>query len=115
MFPGGCFITATSCEFDGREGPVRDTVDNALRRWMRTLQQEAQTAIDAGELPLDADPALIAFQLNSIAMGANLGLQLLADIDVIAIARNAMRQTLSLSPGPVNPQAHRARRRRTRA
>ncbi|MGH8303707.1 MAG: TetR/AcrR family transcriptional regulator [Steroidobacteraceae bacterium] len=114
VFPGGCFLTAASCEFDGRKGPVHDAIEHALRLWLRTLQAEAQTAIAAGELPPDSNPAVIAFQLNSVAMGANQALQLLADSDAVPTARTAMRQTLGLGQPqtPVNPQARGRKRRR---
>jgi AcrR family transcriptional regulator len=32
--PGGCFLTAASCEFDGRPGAVRDAIAAALTRWL---------------------------------------------------------------------------------
>jgi AcrR family transcriptional regulator len=113
VFPGGCFLTAASCEFDGRKGPVRDAIERALRLWLRTLEEEARAAIDAGELPHGSDSAMIAFQLNSIAMGANQALQLLADTDAVAIARTAMSQTLGLGqPGAAVRSQARARTRR---
>ncbi|MGZ6645428.1 MAG: TetR/AcrR family transcriptional regulator [Solirubrobacteraceae bacterium] len=94
VFPGGCFVTAASCEFDGRAGPVHDAIAAALALWLRTLRQQAQVAIDAGELAPDRDPELIAFQLNAIAMGANQGIQLLGDPHAGTLARGAMHAAL---------------------
>ncbi len=105
-FPGGCFLTAASCEFDGRTGPVHDAIKGALRLWLTTLQEQAQTAIDAGELPAESDPFAIAFQLNAIAMGANQAVQLLAHEHAVAIARAAMQQTLSVAEPGARVDAH---------
>src|SRR5438477_8390637 len=63
-FPGGCFLSAASFEFDDRPGLVRDSVREALALWLRVL------AADAGRAGFD-DPEQIAFELNAIAMGTN--------------------------------------------
>lgn len=110
-FPGGCFLTAASCEFDGRPGPVRDAIADALARWQRRLEHEAATAIDEGDLPTDANPAQIAFELNALAMGANQRLQLHHDPTTAARTRNAMRRILGLAPD--EPAAQPASRRFT--
>ncbi len=94
VFPGGCFVTAAAAEFDGREGPVRDAIAGALTRWYRVLEAEVRTAIDAGDLPSEADPHAIAFQLNALASGANQAMQLLGDAEAAEMARGAMRAVL---------------------
>src|SRR5829696_9180499 len=40
VFPGGCFVTAASCEFDDRPGRVRDTLSDAYGRWLDLLADE---------------------------------------------------------------------------
>jgi AcrR family transcriptional regulator len=94
VFPGGCFLTAASCEFDDREGPVRDLVASAMRLWLRTLAGEVRTAVEQGELPTDTDPAQVAFELNAIAMGANQQIRLLDDRGGLERARLAMGRAL---------------------
>src|SRR3954451_2707354 len=37
VFPGGCFWSAASAEFDGRPGLVRDAVKNGLAAWLAEL------------------------------------------------------------------------------
>lgn len=93
-FPGGCFLTTASVEFDGRPGPVRDAVAAAMRRWLRALEREVAAAQEAGELPDATEPADIAFQLNALASGANNVFQLHGDRAVFARARRAMRRLL---------------------
>ncbi len=97
VFPGGCFLTAASCEFDGRPGAVRDGVADALSTWHRTLQSQVRVAIRSGELSVDADPESIAFQLNALAMAANQAIQLFGDRPAAQMARRAMHATLLLS------------------
>ena len=94
VFPGGCFLTAASCEFDGRVGPVRDAVDAALDRWRRVLEHEAALAVKAGDLPPDTDPADIAFALSAAAMALNQARQLHADPEAPARARRLMARAL---------------------
>jgi AcrR family transcriptional regulator len=95
VFGGGCLLTSAALEFDGRPGPVRDAVADALGRWYKVLQAQTQAAIDLGELPADVEPAAIVFQLASLAMGTNQALQLFGDRAAAQRARTAMRAVLS--------------------
>jgi AcrR family transcriptional regulator len=95
VFPGGCFLTAAACEFDGRGGPVRDAIADALSRWYRALESQVRVAIEAGDLPAGSDPNAIAQQLNALAMGANQALQLFGDRAAARNAHRAMRAALS--------------------
>jgi AcrR family transcriptional regulator len=97
VFPGGCFLTAAACEFDGRDGPVRDAIADAMSLWYRALEAQVREAIDTGDLPQGSDPKSIALQLNALAMGANQALQLFDDRRAAQAARRAMRATLSAS------------------
>jgi AcrR family transcriptional regulator len=103
VFPGGCFVTAASCEFDDRPGRVRDAVVAMHTLWMDTLAAEARVAIRAGDLPRGTDPYDVAFGLNAIAMGVNQANRLLHDPGATARGWRAMRALLG---------APRARRRR---
>src|SRR5919205_1200395 len=64
VFPGGCFWAAASAEFDGRPGPVRDRVGDATAAWLAELERQAEAA--GAE-----DPRQLAFELHSLAAGAN--------------------------------------------
>jgi AcrR family transcriptional regulator len=94
VFPGGCFLTAASCEFDGRPGSVHDAIAHALSVWYRALRSQVRVAIDAGDLPAESDPETIVFQLNALAMGANQAIQLFGDPSAGRLAHRAMRSTL---------------------
>jgi AcrR family transcriptional regulator len=102
VFPGGCFVTAASCEFDDRPGRVRDALSAAYGGWLDLLADEARTAVRAGELPPGTDPQDVAFGLNAIAMGVNQARHLFGDE---AAAQRGWRATRALLSAP------RARRR----
>lgn len=87
-FPGGCFLTAASFEFDDRRGPVRDRVREALDLWLRVLAADARRAGFA-------DPEQVAFELNAIAMGTNHAVRLQGDPDAPACRRRAMERVLT--------------------
>jgi AcrR family transcriptional regulator len=99
VFPGGCFITATSFEFDGRAGRVHDLVAEANTTWLKTLANEVRTAIEAGDLPARTDPMQVAFELNALAIGANQARQLHRDLRAASRCLQAMRRVLT-PPGP---------------
>jgi AcrR family transcriptional regulator len=87
VFPGGCFLTASSCEWDGREGAVRDAIADSLVLWRGVLVREAASA------GFD-DPEQIAFEMTAIAMGLNHAVQLHGDPEAPERARRAMRRLL---------------------
>jgi AcrR family transcriptional regulator len=79
-FPGGCFLTTASVEFDARPGPV--------------IEREAKAAVEAGELPAATDPKDVAFTINALAVGANCEYQLHHDPRTLDRARRAMGAVL---------------------
>jgi AcrR family transcriptional regulator len=95
VFPGGCFVTAASCEFDDRPGRVRDAVVALHRLWLDVLAREARQAIKDGDLPRATDPYDIAFHMNAIAMGVNQARHLAGDDDAPARGWRAMRTLLA--------------------
>jgi AcrR family transcriptional regulator len=96
--PGGCFLTTATIEYDARPGPLRDATAETMKRWFAVLEREASVAIENGDLPGDADPGDIAFQLNALAAGASYGFQLWRDPEVFARARRSMRGVLGAEP-----------------
>jgi AcrR family transcriptional regulator len=94
-FPGGCFLTTASVEFDARPGPVNEAVRNVMKRWIRVLERDARAAIENGELSQATDPKDIAFTINALAVGANCHYQLHRDPRALKRARRAMALVLS--------------------
>jgi AcrR family transcriptional regulator len=98
-FPGGCFLTTASVEFDARPGPVNDAVRRVMRQWLRTLELEAAAAIDNGELSDAIDAKDVAFTINALAVGANCHYQLHHDRTALERARRAMALVLERACG----------------
>jgi AcrR family transcriptional regulator len=94
VFPGGCFLTAASLEFDDRPGQVRDAIANAWKLWLAVLEQEVTTAQSQGELDPALDPAQLAFQLHAYVMAGNWSKQLFGDPDALAASRVAIDRVL---------------------
>jgi AcrR family transcriptional regulator len=99
-FPGGCFLTAVSVEFDSRPGPVNREVKRVMRQWLRVLAREARKAAVEGELPTDTDPEEVAFVINALAVGANCDFQLHRDPRALQRARRAMSAVLTPPRAP---------------
>jgi AcrR family transcriptional regulator len=97
VMPGGCFLTTATIEYDARPGPLRDATARTMRQWLGVLEREAATAIEAGELPADTDPADVAFELNGLAAAASYGFQLWRDPEVFERARRSTRRALGVT------------------
>jgi AcrR family transcriptional regulator len=85
VFPGGCFFISAVGELDARPGPVRDGAMAFSQRWLGLLAEEVAAGQAAGELDANADPAQIAFELNSFMVLGNM--QFVASGDPGALAR----------------------------
>ncbi|MFA4929385.1 MAG: TetR/AcrR family transcriptional regulator [Patulibacter sp.] len=94
VFPGGCFVTTASVEYDARPGPLHDDVATVVRRWLAVLEAEARTARDAGDLPADRDPADVALELHALASGGSVAGRLIDDPAALDRTRRAMRRAI---------------------
>jgi AcrR family transcriptional regulator len=99
-FPGGCFVTTASVEYDARPGPLHDDVAAVVRRWLRVLEAEAARALEDGDLPPGRDPADVAFELHSLASGGSVAGRLTGDPAALTRTRAAMRRALGLPGRP---------------
>jgi AcrR family transcriptional regulator len=97
VFPGGCFVTTASVEYDARPGALHDDVAAAVRRWLGVLETEARHAVEAGDLAADRDPYDVAFELHSLASGGGVAGRLIDDERALDRSRAAMRRALGLS------------------
>jgi AcrR family transcriptional regulator len=90
VFPGGCFFSAASLEFDDRPGRVRDQIVGLMKRWLENLEQAARDAQSAGEIAKHADLRQLAFEIQALAMGANWSSRLFRDSGVYDSVRTAI-------------------------
>ena len=94
VFRGGCFFAAAAAEFDGRPGPVRDRIAEIMKEWLATLSNAVVEAQKAGHLAKDLDPTQLAFEFNSLELGANWAFQLYRDKQAFVRAREAILERL---------------------
>lgn len=64
VFPGGCFIAATTVEYGHRDGPVADSVRRLKQEWLDLLESELEVAGVA-------DPPADAFRIDAYLCAAN--------------------------------------------
>jgi AcrR family transcriptional regulator len=64
VFPGGCFVSATSVEFGHRTGPVADAVRNLKREWLDLLENQFAVAGSP-------DPVQDAFRVDAYLCAGN--------------------------------------------
>lgn len=89
-FPNGCFVTAVSCELDGRPGELRSYLREAVIRWRAFLRAEIVTARSAGQIGPEPNADGLVSGLAGIAMSANQEIQLLGDETAAERARILM-------------------------
>jgi AcrR family transcriptional regulator len=93
-FPGGCFFSAASLEFDDRPGKVRDEIVTSMKLWLEMLEGTARAAQTANEIKKDVDPHQVAFEMHALAAAANWSSRLFQDKTAFRTARSAVRQRL---------------------
>jgi AcrR family transcriptional regulator len=96
VFAGGCFFAAVISEFDDRPGAVRDAIRAGVRAWLSELERQAAIA----GLP---EPEALAFEVYSLALGANACSRLLDEGRAFAHARATIARRLAAggtSPAP---------------
>jgi AcrR family transcriptional regulator len=90
VFPGGCFFSAASLEFDDRPGRVREKIVGLMKKWLGNLEQAARDAQLTGEIKRSADVRQLAFEIQALAMGSNWSSRLFHDPDVFRAVRKAI-------------------------
>ena len=104
VFPGGCFFSAASLEFDDRPGRVRDRIVELMMKWLGHLEHAARDAQSAGEIRKDMDVGQLAFEIQALAMGANWSSRLFRDPNAFRAARAAILQRIDQATEPMRPR-----------
>jgi AcrR family transcriptional regulator len=100
VFPGGCFFSAASLEFDDRPGRVRDQIVELMKKWLGNLEQAARDAQSAGEIRKDVDVRQLAFEIQALAMGANWSSRLFRDPGAFRSASTAIWHRIDQATEP---------------
>ncbi|MCB0862067.1 MAG: TetR/AcrR family transcriptional regulator [Solirubrobacterales bacterium] len=95
-FRGGCLMTSISTEFDGRPGPVRETIAETWGRWTIVLRNDLDIAIEADELSPPLSPADTITAIESLATGVNQQTQLFHEKSPEKTASAAARVLLGI-------------------
>src|SRR5580692_7471682 len=90
VFPGGCFFSAASLEFDDRPGPIRDRIVGLMKKWLGNLELAARDAQSSGEIRKDVDVRQLAFEIQALAMGGNWSSRLFRDQTAFRSAKAAI-------------------------
>jgi hypothetical protein len=94
VFRGGCFFAAVAAEFDSRPGPVRDRIAEIMKEWLATLRTLVVEAQNAGHLQQAVDATQLAFEVNSLELGANWAFQLYGDPKAVQTRSRSDPRTL---------------------
>jgi AcrR family transcriptional regulator len=62
----GCLYTKGAFEYDSREGPLRDMMEDGIRRLRSALKRTVIQAIDAGHLQPDTDADQLVFEIDAL-------------------------------------------------
>jgi len=100
-FPGGCFFSAASLEFDDRPGPVRERIVGLMKKWLGNLEHAARDAQSAGEIRQEVDVRQLAFEIQALAMGGNWSSRLFRDQNAFRSAKAAILQRIDQVATPV--------------
>jgi AcrR family transcriptional regulator len=95
VFPGGCFFAAAAAEFDAQDGRVRERVRGFMTEWMEMLTGTIVEAQARGELDAELDPDQLAFEVESLLLGANAAWVMNGDPVVLERARRAVDARLA--------------------
>jgi hypothetical protein len=74
---------------------VRDRIASMMGEWLLALEATIQDAQDSGELSSDLESNQLAFEINSLGLGANWAFQLYRDQGAFARARMAIAQRVA--------------------
>jgi AcrR family transcriptional regulator len=101
VFPGGCFFSAASLEFDDRPGRVREQIVALMKKWLGNLEQAAREARFVGEIKKEVDVRQLAFEIQALAMGANWSSRLFRDDSAFRQIRGAILRRIDQATEPI--------------
>ena len=103
----GCLYCKGAFEYDDRAGPVRDLLEDGIRRWRVALKRTVIQAIDAGHLRADTDADQMVFEMDALFVGLMHDVRFLRDARAAERTHTAWQRLLRdhLAPGVAAPGA----------
>jgi len=95
-----CLYTAGAFEYDDREGPVRDQLQDGVLRLRAALRRTVQQAIDAGHLKPDLDVDQFVFEMDALFTGLLRDTRFLRDPQVHERGLKAWERMLAAAKVP---------------
>lgn len=68
-YQSGCVLLTAASEYDGREGPLHDSVTKSQAGWRQEMCRAIGHAVENGELGTDTDPSQLAFEIYALMLG----------------------------------------------
>ena len=96
-FPGGCFFAGAALEMGTRPGPVKERIAAFQVGFTALIRQFIVAALERHELPADADPDALTFELNGVILAANTNFVLREDPAALDMARSIVRRRLGIT------------------
>jgi len=97
VFPGGCFFAAAAAEFDTHDGRVKERIRAFFEEWLKGISDMVREAQRRGEIEAGVDADQLAFEIDSLLLGANSGFVLFADQSALERARTGIGDRLRLA------------------
>jgi AcrR family transcriptional regulator len=95
VFEGGCVLSSSASELDGRPGLARDQLVVIMNEWLRFVADNVRAAIANGQFESTTDPDQLAFELHGIGLTANWHHQLFGGRAAFRYARHAWPDALA--------------------
>ncbi len=96
VFPGGCFVAATTVEYGHRDGPVAEAVRRLKREWLDLLESELAAAGSG-------DPVTDAFRIDAFLTAGNTRRELFDDDAALMYAHDLALRVVDESADPEPP------------
>lgn len=87
VYPGGCFFTQVTTDYDDRPGPVHDVARKLTEEWRTYLAEQISIAIADGDFRTDTDVEQVIFEATGMMLSLNHAMQLDLDPKAIEHAR----------------------------
>lgn len=100
VFPGGCFFTQVTTDYDGRPGPVHDEARRLTDEWRTYLAEQIEMAIADGAFADDTDVNQVIFEATGLMLSLNHAMQLDLDPKAIAHARSGFERLIRMCLAP---------------
>lgn len=87
VFPGGCFFTQVTTDYDSRRGPLHDVARRLTDNWRTYLGEQIDVAIADRSFSAEVDPDQVIFEATGLMLSLNHAMQLDLDPKAIQHAR----------------------------